>query len=48
MANELGYKARGGPVVQRVGIIPLVQAAFGHHANHITNGEGFHLVVRHK
>ena len=48
VANELGHKACSGSVVQRVGIVPLVQATFGYDANHITNGEGFHLVMRHK
>ena len=46
MADEIGDEARGRPVVQRVRVVPLVQPAFVHHADHVADGEGLELVVR--
>ena len=48
MANELGHKAGGGSVVERISVFPLVQVALVHHANHVANGKGLELVVCHK
>ena len=48
VADELSHKARGGPVVQRVGVVPLVQLALVHHPDGVANGKGFQLVVCHK
>eukprot|EP01137_Pigoraptor_chileana_P022632 Opistho-2@7097 len=46
--DEVGHKPRGGAVVQGVGIVPLVQVAFVHHADHVANRKRLELVVRHK
>ena len=46
VADEVGDKAGGRAVVQRVGVVPLVQRAFVHDADHVANGKGFQLVVR--
>ena len=35
-------------MVEGVGVIPLVQVAFVHYADHIANGKGLELVVRHE
>ncbi len=45
MADEFGHKARGRAVVQRVGVVPLVQLALVHDANGVTHGKGLELVV---
>ena len=46
VANEVGHKAGGRSVVEAVGILPLVQAAFVHDPDDIANGKGLELVVR--
>ena len=46
VANEIGNKARGRPVVQRVGVIPLVQLPFVHDTDGVADGKGLQLVVR--
>ena len=48
VANEFCDEARGWAVVQLVGVIPLLQLAFVHHADAVADGEGFELVMRHK
>ena len=48
MADEVGHEAGGRAVVEGVGVIPLVQVAFVHHADHVANGKGLELVVRHE
>ena len=48
MANEVSHKARCRPVVERIGVFPLVQMAFVHHADAVADGKGFQLVVGHK
>ena len=48
VANEVGHKARGRPVVKAVGVFPLVQVPFVHDAYDVANGKGFKLVVRDK
>ena len=48
MADEFGYKTRGGSVIQMIGISPLRQLPLLNHTNHIANGKSFHLVVRDK
>ena len=48
VADEVGNKAGGRAVVEGVGVVPLVQMAFVHHANHVTDRKGLQLVVRDK
>ncbi len=45
MADEVGHEARCRAVVQRVGVVPLVQPALVHHADDVADGEGLQLVV---
>ena len=45
MANEIGDKAGGWAVIEAVGVVPLVQLAFVHDADHIADRKGFELVV---
>jgi hypothetical protein len=46
VADEIGHEARRRPVVQRIGIVPLLQAAAVHHADAVADGESLELVVR--
>ena len=48
VANELGDKARSRSVIERVGVVPLVQAALLHHADLVANGKSLELVVGYK
>ena len=48
MADEVRDKARGGAVIKRVRIVPLLQRALLHDANQVANRKGFELVVGHK
>ena len=48
VANEFSDEAGGRPVVQRVGFVPLLQAALVHHADPVADGKRFQLVVGHK
>ena len=48
VSNELGHKTGGRAVVQAVSVAPLVQAPFGHHANHVAQGKRLHLVMGNK
>ncbi len=45
VANELGDKARSRAVIERVGVVPLVQAALLHHADLVAYGKSLELVV---
>ena len=45
MPDEFGHETRGRPVVERVGVVPLVQMALVHDADHVADGKGFQLVV---
>ena len=46
MPDEVGHETRRGPVVQGVGVVPLVQLALVHHADRVADRERFELVVR--
>jgi hypothetical protein len=48
VADEIGHEACRRPVVQGVGVVPLVQPAFVHHADEVADGESLQLVVRDK
>ena len=48
MANEFGDKTRRGAVIQRVGVVPLVQLPLVHDADGVANGKGLELVVGHE
>ena len=48
VANKVRHKSRGRAVVQRIGVVPLVQTASVHHANAVANGKRLKLVMRHK
>ena len=48
MTNEVGHEACRRPVVQLIGVGPLVQLAFMHDTNPVTDGKRFQLVVRDK
>ena len=48
VAYEFSDKSGGRPVVQRIGLVPLLQAAFVHHADPVADGKCFELVVRDK
>ena len=45
MPNKFGDKTRGRTVVQRIGVVPLVQRTFVHDTNHVADGKGFELKV---
>ena len=47
VANKISHEAGGGAVIERVGIGPLVQLAFMHHADHIAGGKSLQLIMRH-
>jgi len=45
MADEARHEARGRAVVQRVGVVPLLEPAALHHADDVAQREGFQLVM---
>ena len=46
VADEVRHEARGRAVVQRIGIVPLLQLPLVDHADHVADGKCLQLVVR--
>ena len=48
MADEVRHEPGRGPVIEGVGVVPLVQLPFVHHADGIADRKGFELVMGHE